>query len=303
MLFKKKFRTIFYSYFHKSIFSSIKMKRRSLQAITSAIWKRRRKRASCPASRRGSVTVETAMALPIFTGAVCTILILGQMLLVEAEIQYAVSKTAYICAAEEAVRRHSGKAISSMGRWLDVKGAFHWILEESDLCWNCVEGGRGGIILTSEINSEEEVMEVCARYYLKVPIPFFQNLGFQKESTSKKRIFTGYVPHNGEDEGKDRMVYLAENGKVYHISPTCSHICLRISDGDAIRELIKKGRLRACEKCMNEEEIPKVLYVTVQGECYHSSLSCSGLKRTVRMVRLSEIPDMRICKDCAAAIK
>lgn len=40
------------------------------------------------------------------------------------------------------------------------------------------------------------------------------------------------------------------------------------------------------------------LYITNQGDCYHKDLGCSGIKRTVRMIRLSEVGTRRPCSRC-----
>ena len=42
----------------------------------------------------------------------------------------------------------------------------------------------------------------------------------------------------------------------------------------------------------------RLLYITNQGDCYHKDLGCSGIKRTVRMIRLSEVGTRRPCSRC-----
>ena len=96
----------------------------SLQAQASVRCKRRIKRASCFASCKGSATVETAMVLPVFLCAVCTLLMIGQMLLAEGEVQHSVVKTAAICAKQETAAKLAGKRSFWPETYLEPTAAF-----------------------------------------------------------------------------------------------------------------------------------------------------------------------------------
>ncbi len=101
-------------------------------------------------------------------------------------------------------------------------------------------------------------------------------------------------------------VYVAENGSVYHTSSACTHIDLSIHTALAseVGDLRNGsgGRYTACEICLKDEaESGDVLYITNEGDRYHGSLACSGLKRTVRMVEISKISGLRECSRCASA--
>ncbi len=78
---------------------------------------------------------------------------------------------------------------------------------------------------------------------------------------------------------------MTDSGRVYHSNRMCSHIKLSIFmvDGQKAR------KYPPCEKCVGNAAIPgNTFYLTEDGACYHSRLSCSGLKqectvhRTVR---------------------
>lgn len=60
-----------------------------------------------------------------------------------------------------------------------------------------------------------------------------------------------------------------------------------VSDADVYRE-IKKGKN------------PSALFVTAYGDCYHSTLGCSGLKRTIKAVKLKDVGNLRPCSRCAS---
>lgn len=116
----------------------------------------------------------------------------------------------------------------------------------------------------------------------------------------------------GRDKGADgdslfddaRYVYVAENGRVYHTSSKCSHICLSIhavSQGDVGHMRNENGgRYKACEKCVGNGIRAETLYVSDDGDRFHNSLTCSGLKRTVKMVDINEVQGLGECSGCRA---
>ena len=96
---------------------------------------------------------------------------------------------------------------------------------------------------------------------------------------------------------------VTENGEVYHTFSDCTHIDLSISAVgiSAVGNLRNEngGRYSACEKCPDENGTDTV-YITQYGDRYHSSLSCSGLKRSVRLVEISKAEGLSECERCAS---
>lgn len=183
-----------------------------------------------------------------------------------------------------------------------LQAVFHSVYEETSMDEICIRGGRAGIRLSVSSQGEEDAtLKVSASYRLKIGIPFVGEYSFARQAQSMQRVFCGYVEHGDGKTGADSqgVVYVAEHGSVYHTSLSCTHICRRISDSSVDRILSGK-KYQACDKCIHEGERPSVLYVTPYGEKYHSSLSCSGLKRTVKAIPKEEAEGMRMCSRCAA---
>lgn len=322
-----------------------KIFKRSLQAQKES-WQQKRKRALRFASCTGSVTVETALVLPVFLCVLCGLMLLGSLLLTEARIQYALARTADVYAAQYAVERladnqggsgsrggsgspsagqaggsstgsgslsasQTGSAsLSERVRGLadgllqkaGLQAVFHSVYEETSMDEICIRGGRAGIRLSVSSQGEEDAtLKVSASYRLKIGIPFVGEYSFARQAQSMQRVFCGYVEHGDGKTGADSqgVVYVAEHGSVYHTSLSCTHICRRIS-GSSVDRILSGKKYQACDKCIHEGERPSVLYVTPYGEKYHSSLSCSGLKRTVKAIPKEEAEGMRMCSRCAA---
>lgn len=291
----------------------------------------RRNRASCFDSCRASVTVETSLAFPIFLCAVACIIGLSQMVLIEAEVHHAISQTAKVYAKQQAVQRvpealkeadiKSEEKESEVGRKRPQRGnqqenlkqflqqgsnvgsIFFSVYDGGSLCRAMIVGGQKGIKVYASVSGEE--VDLKAEYILKMPVPFFSGIRFQRNTAARRRIFSGYVKHWGEyeDSEDNQIVYVAENGVVYHKSATCSHICLKITGNAVIKEILQSSKYNACEKCIhsngNSSGNLSALFITAYGDCYHSTLGCSGLKRTIRAVKLKEVNGLRPCSRCA----
>jgi len=148
--------------------------------------------------------------------------------------------------------------------------------------------------------SDREVIVLGVNYTVVFPFDMFGifEIPFKKERTV--HTWTGYV--NGlSGEGISEYVYMTKNGTVYHRSRECSHIRLKIeainrNDLKALRNT-GGGRYKKCEYC-NPKSADMRLYITEDGDRYHNTLSCPGLKRTILRVKLSDIDGVRPCSRC-----
>lgn len=287
---------------------------RSLQAQVEA-WRQKRKGASRFVSCEGAVTVETVLVLPVFLSVICGLLMMGNLLLTEAKIQYALARTADIYAAQKAVENintvkknnNTGKSAKGIEKMADallktanLQVIFSSVYSSSSSNENSIVGGRTGIMVSASVDEEQETVEVAASYRLKIEIPFINHVAFFRKASVKQRIYSGYVEHGGEKNTEDNgVVYVTENGSVYHTSLSCTHISLHISGSDMKKMLIQK-KLHPCDKCIREGEPLSSVYITKYGDKYHSTLHCSGLKRTVRAIPKEEAKGMKMCSRCAA---
>ena len=98
------------------------------------------------------------------------------------------------------------------------------------------------------------------------------------------------------------MVYVTESGSVYHRNPGCSYlnVSLKQIPGSAVKSAGNQygEHYSACEICSRNQNPAGVVYVTERGNRYHNLESCSGLKRTVRLVKASSVQEMGVCSRC-----
>ena len=162
-------------------------------------------------------------------------------------------------------------------------------------------GGTGGIMLwRSEIKDENDVIDLVMTYRVEPWLPIF-NVG---EMTLINRCYIkAYTGYEKDDESRDdRKYYVADTGEVYHLYRSCTHLQLTISMieteelGDARNE--NGSKYKPCEICWDEETKQEQCYITPQGDRYHLSVSCTGLKRTIYVITEAQIGNKPLCSRC-----
>ena len=120
----------------------------------------------------------------------------------------------------------------------------------------------------------------------------------------KVRAWTGkeYAAFSDCAEEEQEMVYVTDSGQVYHRKAGCSYLNVSVSQVGGYQIGAMKNKYgesySACEVCSCNQEPAGSVYITEKGNRYHNLSSCSGLKRTVRMVKESDVSGMRACGRC-----
>lgn len=237
---------------------------------------------------KGAMTVEMAIAFPLFLFAFLAIFFFGQMFLVDQEIQ----KGAMECARKIARTEHPEVNI--------VLAKTYWkeYVDTKYLNQTFLKNGTDGVTFFGSYydeNSGKVILKV--QYKLEVMIPAFHTFSYHGSYEIHQKSFRGYRPDlEGEDE---QYVYVTEHQSVYHISRSCSYLQLKIRQDTSVEKyLLGNTSYQPCEFCMKKSKNPAILYVTEEGKKYHSTLMCSALKRTIKRVKKSEVGSLHLCSRC-----
>ena len=125
-------------------------------------------------------------------------------------------------------------------------------------------------------------------------------------TTVKVHTWTGMEHRTGIGDGSEsesgKMVYMTENGQVYHKKMSCSYLDLSITQvaGSSVssRRNAYGEKYYPCESCSKGKKAAGRVYITEKGNRYHNLETCSGLKRAVRLVKESEIKGIHACSRC-----
>lgn len=249
-------------------------------------------RVSVSAFTEASITVEAAMAVPVFFLAVVSLLYLMEIMAVQTAmrcgLQYAGKKAAEDSCIVAVVNpsRIEQDVVNAVGA------------ERLDR--SIVLGGSGGIRCDgSRISSRTGIGELTVKYEVRLPIPMFGVSPIQYQEKMRIKAWIGYEKP-GFDSDREETVYVTETGMVYHKDYHCTYLELSIHmiPSEGIENLRNEsgGKYYPCEYCMRNGG--SGVYITDTGNRYHSSLSCSGLKRTVYAVPLSEVIGKGACSRC-----
>lgn len=237
---------------------------------------------------RASLTVEAAMAVPVFVFFLVLFLGLFRVLLVESQMNQALGYTASKFAMETTSYYDTYEAVL-------IKQ-----LKELGCAEEYIDNGMKGIVVTNR-KSDEQYIRLSVTYDILLPVNVFGKQDVEVTQYAVARRWTGYEE---DDLLSNQWVYITPFGAAYHKSASCSYLDLSlwaVSESQA-QDIRNKngGKYYKCSFCTNvTDTIPlDTVYVTDYGTLYHESLECKSLKRTVLRVKLENVQGRSPCKKC-----
>ncbi|MEY8515770.1 hypothetical protein AALC25_02340 [Lachnospiraceae bacterium 29-84] len=235
-----------------------------------------------------SLTVEAALSLPIFLFAAAMTLYLSVMM----QVQYCVKDSLDLAVAEASLLREAKPAQAANV----AKAAFYKNVSRQGFPMAQIVHGIAGF---SWKNTKADAQEIRLQvtYQIKFPFVYFGKHVMKFSHCCKMHRWTGN--QDGAVLGEDgaEWVYITPNDSVYHKSRSCTHLTLSVTPIPAAG-LKKQEKYAPCGHCTKGQVMGTVVYITAQGGCYHYKINCSGLKRTIYMIRKEDASGRRLCTRC-----
>lgn len=246
----------------------------------------------------GVFTLEAAIIFPLLAYFFISLLFFFRVMQIEITIQKALNDTGRQLAVYLAEERFASDVTIAQTLFLNELG-------KKELPEGYIQGEKSGIsLLASEFDESEINLKV--HYRIRLPIQIFWTWELPMEQRADCRKWNGWKIYE-EGNKTEEWVYITETGKVYHRSSNCSHLELSIQsvNYEQITYLRNENgeKYHKCRQCADQTNKWGNVYITKQGDCYHNDLKCSGIKRTVYMIRLSEVGERRCCSRCAAPVQ
>ena len=245
-------------------------------------------------NKKGSVTIEAAFGIPLFLFAALCLIWLIEIQSIKISIT-AAAQSAAKSAAEDT-------AVIPVLNTIKLKSDIVSLIGEDRINRSIIRGGSSGISCwKSYVSPATGEMNIKVEYDIMVPIPV---IGSPSASLEEKFTNSSWNGRNNEQMGGENreIVYMTENGSVYHEDYNCSYLrlSLRYVPYEELGSIRNEsgGRYHACEKCVIGSAMTGV-YITENGNKYHNTLGCSGLKRTIYAVKRSETGGVGGCSRCS----
>jgi len=239
------------------------------------------------------LTIEASLVLPFFLMAMMSLVSIISYIYIYLSVQSIVTEEAKYLS----MTSFSGDTLSREQIAVKVLSE----IPEGILSSSFIDGVDSFDFSETDV-SNPEIVNISVKYdvnFLYDIIPL-NKISFDAKAVS--HTFIGYINGlSGYDYTNDQYVYITTGTEVYHKSRECTHLKLTIrkTDYKDLKQLRNESgqKYKKCIYCKPKPS-DKNIYITSDGDKYHSSLTCSGLKRTVKRVKLSEVTGRRPCLRC-----
>ena len=261
---------------------------------------------------KGSMTVEAAIVLPLFMFFFLNLLWMMEIFNLQSTLQMALRECGselclYAYAYDRIVDEKEDTGLEAFVEnitfsYLYVKEKVEEYAGVTYLEHSPAKGGKDGLIYAdSSVLQEGDVIDLVISYQAE---PFISIAGFHPGWFYARfygRAWTGYDVSDRDNGKEEKYVYVTENASVYHWDRECSHIQLDIrkcglEEAEALRNT-DGDKYRPCELCITSN--PDTVYITGDGNRYHSTAGCTGLRRTVYTMTLDRAAELyKECSRC-----
>lgn len=273
-------------------------------------------------NKKASLTIEAALVLPIFMFFVMAIVELLIIVSLQSEIQLSMEETArsigkkayltecadtIITSGSSEVDADSTSLLSAGINFLTIKT---WLMKDGlkERLDNSriIDGSNGLYTYNSSYDEKQGILDIVVTYNYRIPLIPKQIGTVSLSQRCYSHVWIGRQldqdDGNGtESETDSHIVYVTPYGTVYHTSKDCRYLDLSIRQ-ISVSEIssARNADGKKYEKCTCAEHMAAgdTVYITDYGTNWHTDINCSGLKRTVNEVEISEIGNMHVCPKC-----
>lgn len=254
-----------------------------------------------------SLTLETAIVLPLFLCAILTILSIALVFLTEIKVQDGLMQTAEeLSWSMSVLTDDSTKQKNSLETYVSARMLL--CLKDSAVSHPVISNGALGIDYSESTYLEQrEEIHLVAEYDAVLPIAVFgkRTYGIRQEAVTRAWVGDKAEEEYSSDEDSE-YVYVTDYGTVYHLTRECRYLTREIQRVTATQLVntrnVYGGIYKPCQQCAKDVQIGKeqqsILYITLHGERYHVDKNCSTLKRYIQRVEKEDVGDKGCCSVC-----
>lgn len=261
-----------------------------------------------------SLTIEAAMALPLFLFAVIILMMPMKLLNDGRKVQTALEITGeelsqYVSVLKELEK---GEDLNAAGVNELPDGFLNGMKEQGILLYVRMKMGRYDVceyldsvsFSRSSILKDNETIDLIMDYRIRLPFPVLGLKSINMTARCCRRAWIGNtLLNNEESDYSEEMVYVGRDSTRYHKKRTCHYLYNHIKavnkkDLESMHN-INGGKYKPCSRCAGLAEEGSVVYIMPSGEKYHSNKDCTAITAYVKLVPLSEVAHLGACSYCS----
>lgn len=252
---------------------------------------------------RASATVEAALVTPLFVFAITVLIsvitVTGVQMRVREAVYESVRNASSIPYSLGRDADRTDAAFTKTSALAAVKGFFLREMRDHGTASGIIEGGAGGVVLTTDLfNREAAAISITAEYDARLPLASLFGGRIPVRQTIETYAWLG--DEFTDSAATEKMVYITPHGRVYHEDINCTYLrpTLYSESYAGVGTLRNAGgeKYRECEACTKRLAItPGTVYITRYGNRYHTNPNCVKIRHEVITVPLSSVSDRHKC--------
>lgn len=239
---------------------------------------------------KAGMTLEAAMVIPFFLFAMINVISVMDIMRIKSCVDMAVAESGNEIAIE-----CYGEYLNDLISSIYIKGKVNQFLKEN-LSDSDYERVKGNIVVTS-VSAMGEKLSFRVSYKIKPKVDMTGLITVKLYADYYGHNWLGYI-EQGEIE---QMVFLSNTASVYHVDKQCKYLNVTIMKVPykslGIYRNNSRKKYKQCNFC-NVGEVGEYVYITPEGDGYHTTKNCIGLTRFIYTVPISQVGGKRQCVGC-----
>lgn len=263
---------------------------------------------------KGGMTIEAAIVLPLFLFFVIAFSYFLIILSLQSDIQFRMEEAARQIGTLAYFTEHTNQVSETTSVGINSLSIKTLILKDGlgdKINRSRIKGGTAGLyVYHSSFDMKSGILDIVLNYTYDIPFLPDSIGDVRFVQRSRSHVWTGKELKDtsggkDRDETEGTTVYVTPHGTAYHLSTECHYLDLSVQAISA-EEVTKKrnkdgGKYYMCTDCCKKGETYETVYVTDYGTNWHSDLHCTGLKRTIEAIDISEVGNRHACPMCGGS--
>ena len=264
--------------------------------------------------KEGSLTIEAAMALPLFIFFMILMMMPMEIMNIDRQVQTALegvgedlSQYAYLLQRGKEDKPESTSKMTGIQKEILTSLAGEGVLfyarkrVEDKVDMRRIEGIS---FSRSSVLRDDKTIDLIMNYQVKLPFSVFGLKSVPMTARSTRRAWIGKEGGKGEQGMEsEEIVYVGKGSTRYHMVRTCHYLYndLKSVSRDEVVNMrnLSGSTYKPCSRCQPKKEGDGPVYIMPSGEKYHTDQNCSSIISYASAVSLETVRHLGACSYCS----